>query len=79
MEQMFKDFGGIGGIMGQKKYLEEDFPSRFQVGFQFSIYLDIPRVLDDKKLTFLFLIFLSGFVTVFDIIGLLDDVRPSSI
>jgi len=30
MEQMFKDFGGIGGIMGQKKYLEEDFPSRFQ-------------------------------------------------
>ena len=40
MEQMFKDFGGIGGIMGQKKYLEEDFPSRFQVGFQFSTYLN---------------------------------------
>jgi len=30
MEQMFKDFGGIGGIMEQKKYLEEDFPTRFQ-------------------------------------------------
>lgn len=29
MEQMFQDFGGIGGIMGQRKMLE-DFPSRFE-------------------------------------------------
>ena len=59
MEQMFKDFGGIGGIMGQKKYLEEDFSSRFQVGFQFSICLSIPSVLDDKKLTSLFDLFIG--------------------
>jgi hypothetical protein len=29
MEQMFKEFGGIGGIMGQRKMLE-DFPSRLE-------------------------------------------------
>ena len=29
MEQMLKDFGGLGGIMGQHKMLDE-FPSRFQ-------------------------------------------------
>ena len=29
MEQMFKEFGGIGGIMDQRKFLE-DLPSRFQ-------------------------------------------------
>ncbi len=29
MEQMFKEFDGIGGIMGQQKMLE-DFPSRIE-------------------------------------------------
>jgi len=29
MEQMFKEFGGLGGIMGQQKMLE-DFPSRIE-------------------------------------------------
>ena len=29
MEQMFQEFGGIDGIMSQRKKLE-DFPSRFE-------------------------------------------------